>query len=334
MATPQAAADHYRTQQELTVATLAATRAAWRGMTPDFDASWPQVLRRLMLLLSAAQLNAARSGAQYVPDVLEELDIDAPPATQFVPQSLIGVASDGRPLDTLLHTGVIRAKQAVAQGASPTEALRSGRDWVDMVTQTQIADANRVAVQTVIASRAKLGGYVRMVNLPACGRCIVLAGAFYRWNAGFERHPGCDCRHIPAREDTADEVRTEPRKAFESMTAEQQDKALGQAGADAVRLGADISQVVNARRGMQTTVLHGRESLVTTEGRTRRGVFGGSEAAQTGGYEAVRVGQRGYIKNQVERRAKRARLMPETILEHAEDRDDAIRLLKLYGYIH
>ncbi len=329
MATPQATAEHYRAQQALTVATIAAARRAWQAMTPDFDGSWARIVRRLLMVLSAAQLNAARSAATYVPDVLEEQGIDAPAEGGLSPQAFVGVASDGRPLDTLLHTAVIRAKQAVADGLDPAAALDRGQRWLDMAVQTQVADANRAAVETVIASRTKLGGYVRMVNLPACGRCIILAGAFYRWNAGFDRHPGCDCRHIPAREDTADELATEPRKAFDAMTREQQEKAFTVAGAEAIRLGADPTQVVNARRGMQTTVLHGRRALVTTEGITRRGEFGRTQTE----FEAVRVGRRGYIRNQVERRAKRARLMPETILKHAEDREDAIRLLKLYRFI-
>lgn len=333
MATPQSAADHYRSRQALTAATLAAMRQGWRAMTPDFDTSWARVLPRLMMVLSAGQLNAARRGARYVPDVLDEQGIDAPAEGEFVPESLVGVASDGRPLDSLLYTSVIRAKQAVADGLSPDQALRKGRDWLDMATQTHVADADRTAVETVMASRVKLGGYVRMVNLPACGRCIILAGVFYRYSEGFERHPGCDCSHIPAQEDTADEVATEPRKAFDSLTREQQDKAFTQAGAEAIRLGADPVQVINARRGMQTTVLHGRDALITTEGITRRGEFGRLERQRGGDFDAVRVGRRGYIRNQVERRAKRARLMPETILEHAENRDDAIRLLKLYGYL-
>lgn len=333
MATPQSAAEHYRAQQALTMATIAAARRAWQQMTSDFDTSWARVLPRLMLVLSAGQLAAARRGADYVPDVLDEQDIDAPAEAAFVPESLVGVASDGRPLDSLLYTSVIRAKQAAGTGLSPDRALRKGRDWLDMATQTQLADADRAAVETVMASRRKLGGYVRMVNLPACGRCIILAGAFYRWNEGFERHPGCDCRHILAQEDTADEVRTEPKKAFNAMTREEQDKAFTEAGAEAIRLGADPIQVINARRGMQTTVLHGRQALVTTEGITRRGEFGRQEAERGGAFNAVRVGRRGYIRNQVERRARRVRLMPETILEQAESRDDAIRLLKLYRYL-
>src|SRR5690606_23965723 len=33
--------------------------------------------------------------------------------------------------------------------------------------------------------------YVRMLTPPSCSRCTVLAGRWYRKNAGFARHPGC-----------------------------------------------------------------------------------------------------------------------------------------------
>jgi hypothetical protein len=56
--------------------------------------------------------------------------------------------------------------------------------------------------------------------------------------------------------------------------------------------------------------MFGRDVFVTTEGVTKNGVYG-----KTRGRKPVR-------------------LMPESILAIATDRDDAIRLLKLYGYLH
>lgn len=338
MPPPQASLNHYRSQQRLQMITEVAARRAWRRMGSDFDATWPRVRAQLMVLLRAAQIRAARDGATYVADVLEEMGLDAPAEGNLQPEAFAGVASDGRPLDTLLYGAVVEAKRVSAADGdappmAPSQALSVGQSWLDMAVETQVADASRAAVQTVIASRIRLGGYVRMVNAPACGRCIILAGRFYRYNTGFQRHPRCDCTHIPALEDTADEVGTEPGKLFRSMTVEQQDKAFGRAGAESIRLGADPGQVVNARRGMQTAVLNRRSVLTTTEGVTKRGVFGGSDFAQSAGYNARRVGRRGYIEDSVERTTKRARLMPETILRHATDRDDAVRLLKLYGFI-
>jgi hypothetical protein len=105
----------------------------------------------------------------------------------------------------------------------------------------------------------------------------------------------CDCIHVPAAENTAGDIQTNPRAYFDSLTASEQDKAFTKAGAEAIRLGADPAKTVNARRGMQTAA-DGR--LYTTE------------AA-----------------------GKRPRLMPEQILRDATSRDDAIRLLRLHGFI-
>lgn len=113
-------------------------------------------------------------------------------------------------------------------------------------------------------------GYVRMLNPPSCDRCIVLAGRFYRWSAGFERHPMCDCRHIPAIEKTADDITTDPDAYFESLTREQQDDAFGKANAQAIRDGADISRVVNAKASVYTADDGHRYTYVGTR-RSRRG---------------------------------------------------------------
>jgi hypothetical protein len=133
-----------------------------------------------------------------------------------------------------------------------------------------------------------------MASGGACSRCIVLAGRHYRWNAGFQRHPHCDCVGIPAAE-SADDLTTNPRRAFEALSGAEQDKTFGKAGAQAIRDGSDIAKVVNARRGMQTAA-DGR--LYTTEAAGRR-----------------------------------PRLMPEQIYRDASGRDDATRLLRLHGYI-
>lgn len=99
---------------------------------------------------------------------------------------------------------------------------------------------------------------------------------------------------MPVAEDVPDDVRTDPKAYFASLDGAGQDELLGKAGADAVRAGADLAKVVNARRGMQTA--DGR--LYTTEAAGRR-----------------------------------PRLMPERIFRDARDRDDAIRLLRLHGYL-
>jgi hypothetical protein len=164
-----------------------------------------------------------------------------------------------------------------------------------------------------MAVRPEVDGYVRMLNPPSCSRCAVLAGKFYRWNRGFERHPNCDCRHIPTSEDQAGNLTTNPQAYFDSLTRAEQDRIFTIKGAEAIRDGADISQVVNARRGVAKAQLFGRDVFHTYQGVTRHSLFGRRKRE---------LGKRLPV-----------RLMPESIYALAEDREDALRLLFLYGYI-
>lgn len=298
MPVPQSTAEHYTAQKRLTATALAAARAAWSQMRPaDFDGSWQSVGARILLILRLAQQQAATAGVEYVPLVLAELGIDAPLTQAVIVDGLAGVASSGYPLVPVLHETVIAAKQAVALGQTGRQALKTARSTLDGIVMTQVTDAGRVAAGLSIAARPRLTGYVRMLNPPSCSRCVVLAGKFYRWNAGFERHPRCDCRHIPVHEDSADDLRTDPKAYFDSLTPEEQDAAFTKAGAQAIRDGADISKVVNARSGMYTA---GGRTLTHADKASRRGGI---------------------------------RLMPEQIYREATDRADAIRLLKRFGYL-
>src|SRR5690606_30758410 len=78
----------------------------------------------------------------------------------------------------------------------------------------------------------------------------------------------CDCVHIPSRESVAGDITTSPRRIFESMDEAEQDRVFGKAGAQAIRDGADIARVVNARRGMYTA----GGLRLTREATTRRGI--------------------------------------------------------------
>lgn len=161
-----------------------------------------------------------------------------------------GVNRWGAPVEQVLHTAIIRAKQAVAAGFAPSAALLQGRKFLDTAVPSLLADADRGAVQAGITS-AGIAGYVRMLNGPSCHRCIVLAGKWFRWNKGFQRHPLCDCRHIPAPENMAGDLTTDPYVAFTEMSAEEQDRTWGKRNAQAIRDGADIYRVSNVKtRGL------------------------------------------------------------------------------------
>lgn len=274
----------HRAQQRLTVATLSAVRSQWERMSAEFDASWLSVGPRVVTLTTAGMLASARQASAYVPAALAEQGSSVDPLGSIRPAGFAASASDGRTLDGLMQSAVTRAKQAIGAGATVDEALLAGRSWLDMAVWTQIADSFRSATAVGIAARPGVG-WVRMVNPPCCKRCAVLAGKWFKWNQGFQRHPRCDCKHVPAGGGKVPAGFTEqpPLHQITDLTAGEH-KALAS--------GADLGRVVNASRGAS--------GMTTTEGATRPG---------------------------------RARLTPDGILRLASDQAEAVRLLRLHGYI-
>jgi hypothetical protein len=258
---PQAVSEHFDAKKRLTVATLALLRREWSTMGRDFDASWAKVGPRATLLLASAQLGAARSGAAYVPAVLEEIGALITPDVQVNPAAFSGVASDGRPLPSLLDGAVVAAKRQMERGAPPERALSVGGRVLEMYAHTQIDDAARGAASVEIAARPTVG-WVRMVSAPCCDRCAILAGKWFKFNDGFERHPQCSCTHIPAPEDTDDELGTSPEALFSGGHVR-----LTKGQRDAIAAGEDPARVVNAkrRRSMSTASAGVRGARVTPD---------------------------------------------------------------------
>lgn len=327
MSLPDVAVQHYREQQRLTLKVLAFAREVWGRRPPaDFDAWFARNGDELLAIVVDAQLRAVKGADLYVGDTLVELGTPVSPDVVINPEAMAGVASDGRPLDSLMFGAVVNASERV-EDRGRSAAWESGFNWLAVVLQTQLADIARSASQLAIASRKNVG-YVRMLNPPSCSRCVILAGRFYRSSSAFRRHPGCDCRHIASLEDNSEDIRTDPQKYFNSLTEAEQNRAFTRSGAEAIRLGADVGQVVNVRRGatgldsaagstgrLQRQDVYGRSLLTSTEGVTKRGVAG----------KVIRA--RGRDPRTT------PRLMPESILEVAESRDDAMRLLRLNGYV-
>jgi hypothetical protein len=242
---PTAAVQHYNSQRQIAAEAIQATRTRWRQVGDDFDAGWRDVGGELVAGVQGSMADAAQGGVEYVPAVLAETGQSAAGMIPAAPAAFAVANRDGMPVERVLHTSVIRAKQAVAAGASVYGALLEARKFLDVAVPSLIADANRGAVQATIAS-TPVTGYVRMLNPPSCRRCIPLAGKWFRWNKGFQRHPGCDCRHIPMAENRAGDFTTDPYEMFNEMTEDEQARIFGKANAQAIRDGGDIWQITNA----------------------------------------------------------------------------------------
>lgn len=347
------AATHARVRRRIVQTMAREAGQAWATVDPArISESWLEAMARLLVLLVGAQRAVAGRADQYLTDILDAQGLGVDADGELAPEMLSGVASDGRGLDGLLYQPAVTALKTIQQGRGVTTALAAGGAALDMIVRTQVADAGRVADQVAMMARPEATGYVRMLVGKSCSRCAILAGRWYRRNAGFRRHPRCDCVHIPGRESIVGDIRTDPKAYFESLTPAEQDRQFTKAGAEAIRLGADPAQVVNARRGavgltpagarltaeearvlrggrevgrLQAVDVFGRDLYVTTEGRTTRGLAGVRLGARETGPKSGR---------QRYRSARAPRLMPESILQIAgNDRAEAIRLLRRNGYI-
>lgn len=314
-------------QRAVVAATVARTVALWgRVDRTAIGPSWDDLRPLAVEHVARGQRAAARDADVYVNDSIAA-QVELPERTPPVdPSRLAGVASDGRPLDTLLTVPASTAGRAAGAGVNTSTALQAGRFSLAGIVATQVYDAGRLATGVGLTAHPQAGGYRRQLRGSAnCSRCIVLAGKWFRWNQGFQRHPRCDCAHVPSvgpKSDYADTAGFDPQSHFESMSPSEQDRAFGKAGAQAIRDGADLGQVVNARRGMKTTNMYGRKVRTTTEGTTVRGSFGRTAAGDLRRESGDRY-----------RRTSTIRVMPEEIYSQARDRQHAIELLRQHGFI-
>lgn len=318
-----------RIQRAAAATAVGQTSRLWRDLesSTDFGAAWSG--ERAAMIVATSQRAAAARASEYV-----DTQIDTPGAPEYAvrPEALAGVASDGRPLETLMRLPSATTIRALEAGAPTRQAFAAGRHRLGQLVATQVFDAGRGGTSVAMAADTRVAGWRRELRgATNCSRCVVLAGRFYRWSSGFARHPSCDCVHRPATTSSPDSAGFAPERYFEGLSREQQDATFGAAGAQAIRDGANLGQVVNARRGMRTATSYGRKVLSTTEGTSVRGVAG--RRLQSAGVSVDSSVDVARARGNRYRSTRAKRLMPETIYQQAVDREDAIRLLIRHGYI-
>lgn len=330
---------------------LAAALMLWATLRfATLERQWPAVSERLFVILAAAQQAVAALADDYVDDVVRAMGLERGDVPALIPEAFTG-ASDGRDLETLLLQSLIRVRVEASKGRDADQAMDSGAALLTRIVSTQVLDSARIADQVAItvtdpdqlatdeefrriverlreqmppretaADRkrqrfSRTFGYVRVLNPPSCARCAILAGRFYRWSEGFQRHDNCDCQHIPMFVAAASGITVDPDEYFNSLSRAEQDDYFGKANAAAIRDGADIDRVVNSttrinRRGTKAVYTAGGKKY-TTEATTKRGYYGRLEE------------NRGV-----------PRMTPEQIYKDAgDDRILALSLLERYGYI-
>lgn len=286
---------------------------AWRDAVQSIG-------ERLLLL----QVASASLADPYLNDVLEAQGADTEADTQIVPQVFADLADGGGSWLQLL----VYAPNSIRQG-TPAEYWPHFQYVANSIVKTGLDDVGRSSVQTAMYTRPAVKWYVRMLRGKTCARCAILAGRRYKRSVAFDRHRNCDCIHIPAAED-AKSWTTDTKKYFRSLSTEEQDLLFTKAGAEAIRLGADPSQVVNAHKGVWTPTAYGVQVQATLEGTTKRGIAGrllGEEGfAKTTGLKSSRYAH-----------SRTPRLMPEEIFLQADrlgwDRVEVLRQLRRFGYV-
>lgn len=299
-AAEDAAAEHYTTSQKIVAASTAVALREWSkiepfSLTESFSEKvWPQLLATLVL--------GQRSIADEAEDYLKAVTGITEAAGVIDPGAFAGFAADGRALTTLLQVPMLATKRYIRThpAESAAAALAVGAGVLGTIIASEVRDAGRTADQVALVEREEVSGYVRKLQLPSCPRCAVLAGREYRWSDGFLRHPHCDCIHVPYVDRVPRTITTDPELAVRSGKVH----GLSKADREAIQDGADVSQVINAHRGMYTAA--GRK--YTSEGTSRQG------------YARMYTGNA-------------ARVRPETIYAEAGSRREAISMLRENGYI-
>lgn len=284
---------HYDRQRAVAVAGLQAVRRQVR--------EHPEDLQGFAAVLAGYQAISATTASRTLAE-------EAGRAPFVDPLGFAGRTAVGVPL---VVPGRTLLDDLAEQMAAAADVLADDMlDRIDRMVLSEITNAGRDAAGVEIAAEPLWTNYVRVLRPPSCPRCAILAGRIYRDNEGFLRHPECDCEHWPV---TSWEEAHDEGLVFSAQDAfnKGQIRGLSQADARAIRDGADISQVVNAAQGMYTTSIFGRDGIkATTAGTTKQSAWRRLNPDRP------------------------IRLRPESIYHLADgDREEEIRLLKLYGLI-
>lgn len=314
----------------------------WRRVDPaNIASSWERLSVDAFAYTSLSQMAVAATADEYVASVVPR----AVPLGAVQPKMYGGVAGDGRNLLSLLQQPVVSSLLAIGSGHAPERALEIGGNSLMSIVGTVIPDAARAAEHTAIAARPAVTGYVRTLSPPSCARCAIIAGTWYRWNEGFQRHPRCDCVHVPAEETT--KRPTAPREYFDSLSKKMQDRYFGKADAELIRNGeVDLIKHISAKVRVSKSRLQTATAAVDAPKpftvideaarvkmlETYRAATAAALRGDVALAESLRDDARALAGRAYAERATGPRMMPEQLTDGAT-RPEAIAGLTRYGYL-
>lgn len=255
-------------QTRITAAALALVSTALRRGRSSPEA-WRDAVQAAGNRLLSLQVMAASLADPFLNDILDAQGADTTAEAPIAPAAFADLTDGGGSwLQSLVY-----APNSVRNNGTAAQAWSRFQFVANSIVATGITDTARAAVQTGMQARPAVKGYIRMIRGKTCARCAILAGRRYRRATAFRRHPRCDCVHIPAAE-AADDWTIDTKNYFNRLSSEDQDRIFTKAGAEAIRLGSDPAQVVNARDGVYVARAHGDSLLATTTGTSQRGLAG------------------------------------------------------------
>lgn len=249
MSLPRSEAD----QREITrIATASAQSAmiAFDALGVEFSQEWESVRPEIVNAIQSGRAAAIDESDGYIAAAMADQGTPAgTPIASISRSGLLASAPDGRTIEGLIDQALIRTKTLVKGGSSPRDALASAREWVGRATIETVRETATDLRTLDMIRHPRVRGYVRQLALPACRWCVPLAGRFYAFNAGFQRHRGCDCVHVPVGSNSAaDSLKTDPRAYWDSLTRKQQDDLVGIRTATAIRDGdMDLVRAFNVK---------------------------------------------------------------------------------------
>jgi hypothetical protein len=312
------ARSHYERQRRISAAAVLAVRRLFKRRAP---------LTEIVRTVAAYQLASATASVNTV------ANYSSAESALTIPRVFAGVSSYGFPVSEPIVATIDRFVPAPAEALPDNwwdDAIDSFMGAVEQLVASEVQDAGRTASQVEMVAGPVWTNYVRMLNPPSCARCAILAGRIYRDLDEFDRHPLCDCVMVPVTDwESAHDngLVSSAQEAFDagqirtriSKDSDEYRSGFSRADEQAIRDGADIAEVVNATRaGLRapagitkayTTDLFGHRVKATHYGTTKRAAWRKANPSRL------------------------TRLRPESIYEIAKDREDVIRLLRLYGYI-
>jgi hypothetical protein len=305
-----------------------------RARNPE---AWRDAVARIGPNLLTLQVAAAGAADGYLDEILDAQGESLAAEATVIPDAWMDFTDGGG--SWLLN--LVHAVNAIPKQGLSSEALNSRVRYLSSsIVLSGMQDTDRSAVQAAMISRPAVQWYVRMLTGKTCARCAILAGKRSRSMVAFKRHRNCDCRNIPAGENSGNWA-TNPKTFFRSLSTQEQDKVFGAGNARAIRHSGGSSktmnQVVNAEQGVKTVTMFGREIQVTTVGTTRRATFGGYEVLEDGTLRRRPDSELEKLRGNRLSTAKAPRLLPDEIYRLAEefgwDRAETLRQLRRFAYL-